>query len=102
MAGVHVQPYDMRRPAHLVTIGERRTPGALVATLPEPTLVALSIAVIHSEPAFGLFGGYAAWDGHDPELQPERDDSAFGESWHGALQHRDDTAVWRSGGGAGG
>lgn len=98
MAGAHLKADDVRSIGHLITLGERRTPGALIAAVPEATLVALSVAVIHSEPTFGLFGGYAAWDGRDPEPPQERDDSEFGEAWHTRLLGHDDTAVWRSGG----
>jgi hypothetical protein len=52
--------------AHLVTSGERRVPGALLASYPELVLQRLAALVIHDEAVFGLFDGYASWDGAEP------------------------------------
>lgn len=105
MAGAHLSADDIRPLAHLITLGERRRPGSMVGSLRDPALCALALEVIHSEPAFGLFGGYAAWDGIDPQPPPERDDSEYGERWHTAVHPNDGSAPgqWRGfGPGAGG
>ena len=72
-AGARLSPDDYGPIAHLITLGERRTPGALLGAYPAQALQALANAVVHSDAVSGLFGGYAAWDGADS--QPE-DDSA--------------------------
>lgn len=97
MAGAHLSADDVTPLAHLVTLGERRRPGAMVRSLPDPALSALAREVIDSEPAFGLFGGYADWDGKDPEPPPERDDSEYGQGWHAAAHANDGSAPgqWR-------
>lgn len=92
VAGAHLHPHDVAPLAHLMTLGERRSPGVLTGSLPEPALAALAQALITSEPAFGLFSGYASWDGVDPEPPSEHDDSEYGESWHAARATRDGTA----------
>lgn len=102
LTGAHLKPDDVTALAHLCTSGERHRPGALTTTLPSATLHALAHEVIHSEPAFGLFGGYAAWDGSDPEPPPERDDSEYGQRWHASLQTRDGTAPGLNGSYGGG
>ena len=81
------------RLAHLVTLGERRRPGVLTTSVPELALAALAHAVINSEPAFGLFTGYASWDGLDPEPPQEHDDSEYGERWHASKETRDGSAL---------
>lgn len=76
VAGHRLTADDHDRLAHLVTVSELRTPGVLLAAYPTEPLRALAAAVIHSEATFGLFGGYAGWDGIDPE--PE-DDGAWAD-----------------------
>ena len=97
VAGAHLHPDDVVPLAHLVTLGERRRPGIIAATLPQPALSALANEVIHSEPAFGLFGGYAAWDGLDPQPPPEHDDSEYGERWHASVHPKDGNAPGMNG-----
>ena len=50
-------------------------------------LTPLAGAVIVSEAMFGRFGGYAAWDGREPDLAEvgEWADGGFGEHWHDVL-----------------
>ena len=79
VAGAHINAADVGPLAHMVTLWE-------------PALSALAQAVIDSEPAFGLFGGYASWDGVDPAPADERDDSEYAEQWHAARATRDGTA----------
>jgi hypothetical protein len=92
VAGAHLHADNVVPLAHLVTLGERRRPGVIAATLPQPALSALAREVIHSEPAFGLFGGYAAWDGLDPQPPQEHDDSEYGERWHASVHPNDGNA----------
>jgi hypothetical protein len=71
--------------ARLVSLGERRQPGALLHHLEAGTLLRLAQAALDAEAAFGLLNGYADWDGKDPEpsaqAQLEKD---FGTRWHDA------------------
>ncbi|TPG14948.1 hypothetical protein [Pedococcus bigeumensis] len=97
VAGAHLRPDDITPLAHLATLGERRSPGVLTRSVPAPALTALADAVINSEPAFGLFSGYAAWDGLDPEPPEEQDDSEHAEKWHAAHATRDGTAPGMNG-----
>lgn len=92
VAGAHLRPDDIGPLAHLVSLGERRSPGVLTSSIPEPALSVMAQALIDSEPAFGLFGGYAAWDGVDPTPPSEHDDSEYGERWHTTQGTRDGTA----------
>ncbi|MGZ4531156.1 MAG: hypothetical protein ACXVXP_02260 [Mycobacteriaceae bacterium] len=57
--------------SHLIVLGERRSPNAFLSAGEPGTLLALSRAVTRSEACFGLFGPYAAWDGADPDPEPE-------------------------------
>ncbi|WP_406832524.1 hypothetical protein ABEG17_06820 [Pedococcus sp. KACC 23699] len=67
VAGQRLRPSDIRPLARLVTAGERRAPGAFLSACPPRARHELADAVVSSEAAFGLLGGYAAWDGSDPE-----------------------------------
>ena len=67
VAGQRLRPDDTTQLAHLIVLGERRTPNAFLTACDPTTLLALSQAVIDSDACFGLFGRYAAWDGADPE-----------------------------------
>ena len=97
VVGAHLEVDDIGPLAHLMTLGERRSPGVLTSSIPAPALSALAQAVIDSEPAFGLFAGYAAWDGTDPTPPEEHDDSEYGERWHTARGTRDGTAPGMNG-----
>jgi hypothetical protein len=67
VAGHRLAPSDTSAIARLVSIGERRDPRAFLDACEPTALHALADAVIQSEAAFGLFAGYAAWDGSDPQ-----------------------------------
>lgn len=67
VAGGRLTADDIGALARLVTIGERRDPGAFLAACDGLVRHSLAAAVIESEAVFGLFGGYADWDGLDPE-----------------------------------
>ena len=73
VAGQRLTPDDTTQLAHLIVLGERRTPNAFLSTCNPATLRVLSEAVVHSDACFGLFGPYAGWDGADPEPEPEGD-----------------------------
>lgn len=66
-AGGRLGADQVDRLAHLVANGERRDPGAFLRACPSDVLQVLAAGVVGSEAVFGLFGGYAAWDGADPE-----------------------------------
>ncbi|KQZ90062.1 hypothetical protein ASD62_12900 [Phycicoccus sp. Root563] len=67
VAGQRLTTGDRRAIARLVTAGERRAPGVFLAACPAGPRRRLADAVVASEAVFGLFTGYAAWDGADPE-----------------------------------
>ena len=74
IAGQRLGPDAIGPLAHLLTVGERREPNAFLRACPTAALAALAQAALDADAAFGLFNGYAGWDGADPE--PE-DDSAW-------------------------
>ncbi|HEV7148422.1 MAG TPA: hypothetical protein VGN48_15635 [Pedococcus sp.] len=82
VAGLRLSPDDVRRIAHLIVLGERRSPGAFLRACPDQVLIPVAEGVIVAEASFGRFGGYAGWDGVEPPEDPGRDDSAFAEPWH--------------------
>jgi hypothetical protein len=88
VAGLRLTPGHVRQLAHLVTLGERRAPGAFLAACEEHALRELADRVVVAEASFALFGGYAGWDGTDPEVDLGVDDSAFAEHWHVAHEVR--------------
>ena len=67
VAGARLASSDVAKIAHLLTLGERRTPGAFLRACGPGPLQALARAVTQSEAAAGLLDGYGAWDGVDPE-----------------------------------
>ena len=72
--------------AHLITLGERRRPGAFLGACEDRSLKALADGVVLAEASFALFAGYAGWDGADPVTVEETwSDGGFGERWHDAL-----------------
>jgi hypothetical protein len=87
VAGARLDPDDVGPLAHLIALGERRRPGDFLRACPRAVLAPLAGAVIVSEAMFGRFGGYAAWDGADPDLTEvgEWADGGFGEHWHDVL-----------------
>jgi hypothetical protein len=93
VAGLRASPDDVRALAHLLTVGERRSPGAFLKSCDPATLHELAQAVLLSEASFGLFGGYDVWDGAEPTQGPERDDSEFGERWHAHRLGRDELSA---------
>jgi hypothetical protein len=85
VAGLRLRSGNVPAIARLVTLGERRTPGALLRHCPPEPLQRLAAAALASEAAFGLLTGYAAWDGADPEPPTEAElDKDFGSKWHDA------------------
>ena len=91
VAGLRASADDVPTLAHLLTRGERRSPGAFLRSCAPSSLQPLAEAVIVAEASFGLFGGYSAWDGQEPTPPTERDDSEFAEGWHARLGTRDET-----------
>jgi hypothetical protein len=86
VCGLRLSIDQPERLAHLITLGERRVPGAFLRALEEHWRRRLADRVVLAEASFGLFGGYAAWDGVEPE-PPEEVwvEDEFGERWHVAL-----------------
>ena len=86
VCGLRLSTDQPERLAHLITLGERRVPGAFLGALEGHWARELADRVVLAEASFGLFGGYAAWDGLDPE-PPEEVwvEDEFGERWHAAL-----------------
>lgn len=85
VAGLRLQPDNVPAIARLVTLGERRSPGALLRHCPAGALRRLADAALASEAAFGLLTGYADWDGADPEPSKEEElDKDFHSRWHDA------------------
>lgn len=110
VAGGRLSPDRTGAVARLLVRGERRSPGAFLQTCEPDVLDALAAAVVGSEAAFGLFAGYAAWDGAEPaptdlgvdhggarvtgtQPDPAAQGKAFAQTHHGALQ------PWGGGGG---
>jgi hypothetical protein len=96
LVGNHLTTGDHAKIAHLVTEGERRSPGALLAVLPPEVLQNLAATVLDSEASFGLLSGYAGWDGAEP--QPP-DDSEWADGGYdpkaGSRDGRNDARVVR-------
>lgn len=69
LSGLDLTVDDRAQIAHLITVGEVRTPGILRAGLVEPALMRLAHAVVRDATDEGLLGGYEDWDGRDPDQQ---------------------------------
>ena len=69
LSGLDLTVDDRVQIAHLVTVGEVRTPGILRAGLVEPALMRLAHAVVRDATDEGLLGGYENWDGRDADQQ---------------------------------
>jgi hypothetical protein len=69
LTGLDLTVDDRTQIAHLITVGEVRTPGILRAGLMEPALMRLAHAVVRDATDEGLLGGYADWDGQDLDQQ---------------------------------
>ena len=81
VAGQRLGPGDTAAVARLVSIGERRSPRGFLDACDPTALRSLAQAVIQADAAFGLFSGYAAWDGVDPEpTDPGVDHGGSGSS----------------------
>ena len=84
VAGLRLGPGDVRRIAHLLSLGERRRPGDFLRACPIEVLLPLARGVIVAEAMYGRFGGYADWDGAEPVLEAGVDDSEYAQGWHAA------------------
>jgi hypothetical protein len=67
VAGARLAPSDIAKIGHLLTLGERRTPGAFLRACHPTSLHAHAEAATRAESAAGLLDGCDAWDGVDPE-----------------------------------
>lgn len=85
VAGGRLTTDDVAALARLVSLGERRVPGALLRHIDPLVLGRLARAALDAEAAFGLLTGYAAWDGKDPEPATEEEvDRQFARPGHDA------------------
>ena len=84
VAGGRLRPAEVAKVAHLLILGERRSPGAFLRACEPGALQALADATIQSEFVRDLLGGYAAWDGVDPEPTGVGEDHG-GDGAHEAL-----------------
>ena len=109
VAGQRLGPGDTAAIARLVSVGERRNPRGFLDACEPTALRALADAVIHTEAAFGLFSGYAAWDGADPapadvgvdhggDPRPTADGAAVEEAKALAYGHSMIVSPWAGGG----
>ena len=78
LVGDHLTTSEHAKIAHLVTDGERRAPGQLLGALPPEVLQKLAARVLDSESSFGLLGGYAGWDGAEPQPSDDSEWAAGG------------------------
>jgi hypothetical protein len=92
VAGQRLQPSDARQIAHLIVLGERRTPNAFLASCEPESLHALAQAVIRSEACLGLFTQYSVWDGADPESTEDSTGAGF-DPRVGQRDPRDDLRI---------
>jgi hypothetical protein len=69
LSGLDLTVDDRVQIAHLVTVGEIRTPGIMLAGLGGPALMRLAHAVVRDATDEGLLGGYEDWDGQDAHQQ---------------------------------
>jgi hypothetical protein len=72
LAGARLSPDHVEEMARLLSLGERRRPGAVVGSLPHGPLGRLAAAAVQSPETVGLMTGYEDWDGLDP--QPANDE----------------------------
>lgn len=71
VAGGRLQPQDTSQIAHLIVLGERRSPNAFLEACEQGTLLALAQAVSGSEACLGQFGPYVGWDGADQDTDQD-------------------------------
>jgi hypothetical protein len=72
MAGGRLMPDQVDEMARLLTLGERRRPGAVIRKMPDGILLRLAAAAVQSPRGVELLTGYERWDGMDP--QPATDE----------------------------
>ena len=78
VAGQRLGPGDTAAMARLVSIGERRNPRGFLDACDPTALGLLAQAVNQAEAVFGLFSGYAGWDGAEPEPTDAGEDHGGG------------------------
>lgn len=107
VAGARLRPDDTAAVARLLVHGEQRAPGEFRRACDPEVLHALAAGVVRSEAAFGLFGGYADWDGADREPAdpgvdhgggPGNDGDPAAEAWAYARVHHLQQNTGTSGG----
>lgn len=99
VAGLRLDPDDTRRIAHLLVSGERRHPGDFLRACPLDALRLLAEGVLAAEASFGLFGGYAAWDGTEPAAEHGEWEQGGFDPKVGRWAPADDPRITATGGG---
>ena len=69
LSGRELTVDDIAGIAHLVTVGELRTPGIIVSALNEAALARLAHLVITRSAAVPLLEGHEDWDGQDGDVR---------------------------------
>jgi hypothetical protein len=88
LAGGRLSPDHVDEMARLLSLGERRRPGAVVRNTPQGPLSRLAAAAVRSPEAVGLMTGYENWDGLDPEpASDEQLDPDFARPGHSGEDH---------------
>jgi hypothetical protein len=107
VAGQRLGPDDLPAVSRLLVHGEKRAPGEFRRACDPAALTALAEAVLGSEAVFGLFAGYAAWDGADATAadagvdhggEPSRASDPAGAAWALAHSHNMSQQPWGGGG----
>ena len=78
VAGQRLGPGHTAAMARLISIGEHRNPRGFLDACDSTALGLLAQAVNQAEAVFGLFSGYAAWDGAEPEPTEAGEDHGGG------------------------
>ncbi len=86
--GVHLAPDRVADLSRLLVRAEERQAGVVLAALPTAALQTLATAALETEAAFGLFAGYAEWDGSDPEPVTVQDSGYDPRGWEPGVRHR--------------
>ena len=78
VVGWRLTPDDVTPIARILVRGERRHPGGFLSECQGSALRTLADGVLSAEASFGRLGGYATWDGSEPQILRGPTDSAWG------------------------
>lgn len=82
LAGQRLDPRDSSKIAHLIVLGERRTPNAFLSACEHTTLGALAREVVAAPDLQEPLTRYEEWDGADPERPEDTSDAGFNPQAH--------------------